>query len=175
MAVSDKDQDMPNALERVALHVIASLDPAEVAQQAVTGLIREAEFAFARLWRKAEDEDGQTVLHLVASAGLSDRLDGAYRRVPLADTKIGQIAARRECHWTNAVLQDPRVTHKEWARDHGLRCFSGHALVADEELFGVLAVFGTERLPAETFRRVGVLARIVAIALRNAEIFQAQG
>lgn len=173
MAISDEIQQRPEGIERVGLHVVATLDPAEVVERAVRGLVRDAGFAFARVWRTGNGEDGETVLDLVASAGLSERLDGEYQRVPLADTKIGQIAARRECHWTNAVLQDPRVTHKEWAREHGLRCFAGHALVAGDDLLGVMMVFGRERLPAETFRKIGVLARFVALAIRNAERYQA--
>jgi GAF domain-containing protein len=123
--------------------------------------------------RAAECRDRTRCLHLTASAGLSDNVDGEYRRVPFANLKIGEIGALRQGHWTNAVLQDPRVAKKEWAREHRLRCFAGYPLVYEGELLGVLALFGTERLRAETFHRLEVFARLTAIALGNARKFTA--
>ena len=186
MVISDQDGAAADALDRLGLRVAASLDPDMVGRIAVRGLVQDFGAAFARLWlvgpgdscdtcQKASTcEDRERCLHLVASEGISENIEGEYRRVPFSNLKIGEIASRRESHWTNAVLQDPRVAHKDWAREHGLRCFSGHALVADDELLGVLACFGKERLPAEAFRRLGVFAEHVAIALRNARLFQSR-
>ena len=184
MAISEQDAGAPDALERLGLRVAACLDPDEVGRIAVLGLVAEFGAAFARLWlvgpgdlcdectMASTCENREQCLHLAASEGISRNVDGAYRRVPFSNLKIGEIASRRESHWTNAVLQDPRVAHKEWAREHAQRSFAGYALVVDGELLGVLASFGKERLPAETFRRLGVFAQLVAIALRNARLFQ---
>jgi GAF domain-containing protein len=186
MAISDQDANAPDPLDGLGLLVVASLDPDEVGRLAVQGLVREFGAAFARLWLVGPGdlcdtcsmaptcENRTRCLHLVASEGISDNLEGAYRRVPFSNLKIGEIASRRENHWTNAVLQDPRVAHKDWAREHGLRCFAGHALVVDGELLGVLATFGTERLTAETFRRLAVFSQLVAISIRNGRRFQAR-
>ncbi len=167
-------------LERLSLRVVSMLDRDRVIDEAVRGLVDDFGAAFARIWlvgpgdlchecaMAAQCTDRSSCLHLAGSAGISDRLDGAYQRVPFANLKIGEIGDRREGHWTNAVLQDPRVADKEWARQERLRCFAGFPLVAGEELLGVLAVFGRERLRAEVFHRLGVFARMAAIALVNA-------
>jgi GAF domain-containing protein len=163
--------------------VAASLEPQAVIDRAVHGLVEDFGAAFARAWLVGPGdlcdectmapscEDRTRCLHLAASAGLSENLDGEYRRVPFSNLKIGEIGARREGHWTNAVLQDPRVAKKEWSREHQLRCFAGYPLIVDDELLGVLAVFGRERLRAEQFHRLAVFARLTAIALRNARRF----
>ena len=172
-------------LERLTLRVCATLDPDVAVDRAVQGLVDDCDAAFARIWLLGPGDrcencsmagvchERETCLHLVSSAGISTSLDGEYGRVPLSNMKIGEIAARREGHWTNAVLQDPRVAHKDWAREHGLRCFAGCPLEADGDLFGVLAMFGRERLRGETFHRLAVFTRLTAIAISNGRRYQA--
>ncbi len=172
---------LPRApLDQLALDVAGALHEDALLRRVVEGLTQDFGAALARVWvvrpgadcarcaEAAACEDHGSCLHLAASAGLSERLDGEYGRVPLGQKKIGEIAARREAHWTNAVLQDPRVAHKDWARDNDLKCFAGHPLVVDGRLLGVLATFGRQRLPVDNFRRLGFLADLLAIALRNA-------
>ncbi|MGC0848206.1 hypothetical protein WKG96_23115, partial [Pantoea agglomerans] len=81
----------------------------EVLAEITRGLVDELEASLARIWLLgrgdacplgAACEHREECLHLVASAGLSSRLDGAYRRVPIGVRKIGRIGATREPLYT---------------------------------------------------------------------------
>ena len=184
MTITTHDEGLPgdpDVLERIALRMVACLDVEDLIRLVTQRLARDYDAALARIWltgpgdlcdtcrMRSACEDRTSCLHLRASAGLSSRLDGDWRRMPFGEAKIGQIAARREAHWTNAVMQDPRVTQKEWAREHALRCFAGYPLVHGGRLLGVFGVFRRERLTAESFRRLTVFSQLLSIAIHNAE------
>jgi signal transduction histidine kinase len=80
-------------------------------------MVRNLHAAFARIWTFDEEED---VLELRASAGMYTHLDGPHSRVPVGSLKIGLIARERLPRLTNDVLDDPRVSDKEWARREGI-------------------------------------------------------
>lgn len=186
MTITTHDEGLPgdpDVLERIALRMAACLDVEELIRLVTERLVRDYDTALARIWltgpgdlcatcrMREACEDRTSCLHLRASAGLSSNLDGNYRRMPFGEAKIGQIAARREAHWTNAVMQDPRVASKAWAREHALRCFAGYPLVHGGRLLGVFGLFRRERLTAESFRRLTIFSQLLAIQVANAERF----
>ena len=69
-------------------------------------LVQHLDAAFARIWTANHAE---RVLELQASAGLYTHVDGPHGRVPVGHLKIGLIALERRPHWTNDVLNDPRI------------------------------------------------------------------
>ena len=89
------------ALGRAILRMTQSLDPSDVHRELVNGLVDELGAALARIWLLEPGDicarctmadackNRAQCLHLVASAGLSDRIDGAHRRVPVGALKIG--------------------------------------------------------------------------------------
>src|SRR5690348_2867429 len=103
-------------LGRISLRMASTLEVGEVLSEITRGLVDELEAALARIWllgpgdvcteciQAAQCANRASCLHLVASAGLSERLDGAYRRVPLAALKIGRIAETQQPVCTNDVL-----------------------------------------------------------------------
>jgi transcriptional regulator with GAF, ATPase, and Fis domain len=114
---------------------------------------------------------GDACLHLRASAGLSTRLDGAHRRVPIGALKIGQIAQDGRALQTNDLEGDPRITDKAWVRAHALASFAGYPLAFRGELLGVLAVFGRRPFADEEWRRLALFASQASVAIQNARLF----
>ncbi len=172
------------ALERVILAMTNTLDPAQVLQQIVRGLIDELDVALARVWllgpgdrcascvNRETCNDRSQCLHLAASAGLSDRLDGTFSRIPIGGHKIGIIYATRETVSSDHLLSDPRIRDKEWVRRENLQSFAACPLAFRDDVLGVLGVFSRHELPPAALRRLEVFAAHAAIAIKNARLFE---
>jgi transcriptional regulator with GAF, ATPase, and Fis domain len=157
-----------SAFDRVALRMTSTLDLDEVLAAVTTGLVDEIDVALARIW--LIDEAGGALL-LRASSGLSTRVDGLYRRVPIGSLKIGMIAANGEPVTTNDVAHDPRIADKAWAAAHGLVSFAGWPLRFRDERLGVLATFARRVLGDAERSRLALFANQAAIAIKNARLF----
>ena len=174
---------MQGALERLTLEMTSTLDVDVVLARITAGLIEELGAALARVWlvgpgdactscaQAATCAHRERCLHLRASAGLSTRLDGGHRRVPLGALKIGQIAVAVRPVLTNDLEGDPRITDKAWVRAHGLASFAGYPLAFRGELLGVLAVFGRRPLSSEELGRLALFASQASVAIKNACLF----
>jgi GAF domain-containing protein len=130
----------------------------------VRAVVRWVGASFARIWLVSED--GQTLI-LRASAGLYTHLDGAHGRIPVGAYKIGAIAASREPHVTNDVLNDPMVSDPEWAAREGMVGFAGHPLISGGQLVGVLGLFARHALGPDTIDILGALADSVALGVQR--------
>ncbi len=171
------------ALGRISLQLASSLDLDEVLGEITRALIEDLDAALARIWLLRPGDSCATCaqakacathvpcLHLVASAGVSERTDGAYRRVPVGALKIGVIASTREPICTTDLAGDARIADKAWVREHGLGAFAGYPLVFRGEVLGVLAIFAREKLSAEKFDRLAIFAAHSAVAIKNARLF----
>jgi PAS domain S-box-containing protein len=144
------------------------LDLRAVLQGCCEAVVRNLGMSFARIWLA---NAAGTHLELEASAGKYTHLDGAHARVPVGAYKIGRIAAERKAHLTNAVLDDERVSNKEWARREGMVSFAGYPLQASGRLIGVFAGFGTAALPEDTLTALASVSDSIAqgIERRRAE------
>jgi transcriptional regulator with GAF, ATPase, and Fis domain len=170
-------------LGKISLRMASTLDLDEVLAEITRGLVEELDAALARIWLIGPGDrcadcslardcpDRTRCLHLVASAGLSERLDGSHRRVPIGMLKIGQIAAMRTPVCTNDVLVDPRVANKAWVRENGLMAFGGYPLEFRSEILGVLAMFAQRTLTQQEFERLGMFAAQASVAIKNARLF----
>jgi transcriptional regulator with GAF, ATPase, and Fis domain len=171
------------ALERIALAMTSTLDVDEVLARITSGLLEDLGAARARVWLVDTGDacatcaqapgcaDRERCLHLRASAGLSTRLDGAHRRVPLGALKIGQIALQGTPVQTNDLEGDPRITDKSWVRGHGLAAFAGYPLAFRGELLGVLAVFSRRPLAGDELGRLALFAAQASVAIQNARLY----
>lgn len=173
-----------DALSRITLEMTSSLSLEEVLTTITRGLVPDLDLALARIWLLMPDRlcphclaagnvQEPPALHLVASAGLHDRTDGYYHRVPVGALKIGVMAATREPFCTTALSTDPRIPRKEWVREHGLRSFAGYPLLFDGEILGVLAAFSRREMDPTEFDWLGIFAHQAAIAIKNARLFSA--
>ena len=128
-------------------------------QRSAETVVRHVDAAFARIWTFNEQQD---LLELRASAGQYTHLDGEHARIPVGKFKIGLIAQERKPHLTNDVLNDPRISNPEWAKQQRMVSFAGYPLVVEGRLIGVLAMFARKFLGQDTLEALEVVADTVA-------------
>src|SRR3954466_6097622 len=118
------------ALCRINLRMVSSLGfgEREVLAEVARGLVDDLNAALARIWLFRPGDlcaacihaphcpNRASCLHLVASAGVSERLGGDYRRIPTGVLKVGWIAETRNPVCTNDLIDDRRIADKEWVR-----------------------------------------------------------
>jgi hypothetical protein len=115
-----------------------------------------------------ECPDQTTCLHLAASAGLTTRTDGAFRRFPLGARRVGDVPRTLEPFVTAdpaeaAILADPA-----WLSLHRIASFGAWPIHDGREAIGVLAVFSRRVLGADESAAFGALARLAAEARHEA-------
>jgi DNA-binding CsgD family transcriptional regulator len=121
------------------------LEPVEIAHKVTAGLVEKFGCVFARVWLMEAD---RTMLKLVASAGLYQRTDGFFARVPVGAFKVGKIAQNQIPFLSNQLAAETWVLDRDWAISHGIQGFAGYPLIVDGDSIGVIAVFSqTEMLP----------------------------
>ena len=128
-------------------------------QCSAEAIVRHLDAAFARIWTL---NDRQKLLELQASAGLYTRLDGEHARVPVGNFKIGLIAEERIPHLTNDVLNDPRISHPDWARQEQMVSFAGYTLLVEGRSVGVVAMFARKQLAPDTLEALESVADTIA-------------
>jgi transcriptional regulator with GAF, ATPase, and Fis domain len=173
------------ALCRINLRMVSTFQRGEreVLAEVTRGLVEDLNAALARIWLFGPGDlcaeciqaphcpNRASCLHLVASAGISERLDGAYRRIPKGALKVGSIAETCRPVCTNDLLEDPRIADKEWVQREGLRSFAAYPLAFRSEVFGVLAMFARRTLLQTEFECLGGFAAQAAVAIKNARLF----
>ena len=127
-------------------------------------LVHRLDAAFVRIWLLNPDTH---VLELQASAGLYTHLDGPHSRIPVGHLKIGQIAAEKKPHLTNAVIGDPRIPEQAWAKREGLVAFAGYPLVKNDEVLGVLGLFAKHPLTDVTLESLQIVSDRLAMAIER--------
>jgi PAS domain S-box-containing protein len=132
---------------------------AETLRGCMEAIVRHLDAAFARIWLLNKDE---SVLELQASAGMYTRLDGSYSRIPVGELKVGWIAREKKPHFTNDVMNDPRVHDKGWARRNGMVAFAGYPLLVEDRLIGVAAMFSRTPLTEAVLDTLALVADTLA-------------
>jgi two-component system cell cycle sensor histidine kinase/response regulator CckA len=111
---------------------------------------------------------------LHASAGIYTHIDGGHRRIPVGESKVGQIAAEGRPHISRDVQTDPRIADHAWARREGMTSFAGHPLLVGGQVVGVMALFGREPLSALVVNALTSIADGIAIRIRAEHAEQAR-
>jgi len=131
----------------------------EILRGSAEAIVRHLDAAFARIWTL--DEESNT-LELQASAGMYTHLNGPHSRIPVGKLKIGLIAEEKKPHLTNNVLNDPRVSDKNWAQTEGIVSFAGYPLIVDKRVVGVMAMFARRWLSPSTLDTLASVADSIA-------------
>jgi PAS domain S-box-containing protein len=131
----------------------------EILRGCTEAIVRHLDAAFARIWTLSKDE---SMLELQASAGMYTRLDGSYSRIPVGDLKVGSIAREKKAHFTNDVMNDPRVSDKDWAQSNGMVAFAGYPLLVEDRLIGVVALFARRTLSESILDTLATVADTIA-------------
>lgn len=139
----------------------------QMLQECAESVVEHLDAALARIWLLNETGD---VLALQASAGLEVNLPGLAERVPVGQYKIGLIAEEKAPHLTNDLLNDPRVSDKDWAEREGMTAFAGYPLMDGDKLIGVLAMFARHALEADTINALASVADILIHGIQRKRI-----
>ncbi len=141
-----------------------------ILQKCCDAVVRHLDAAFARIWTLNEEGN---VLELQASAGMYTHIDGTHSRVVVGEFKIGLIAKDRQPHLTNDVLEDARVSDREWAAREGMVAFAGYPLIVDDQLVGVIAMFARHELKESTLIALASVADAIALGIKRKQTEEA--
>ncbi|MGV7227163.1 MAG: PAS domain S-box protein [Nitrospirales bacterium] len=141
-----------------------NLEFPSILQACTETLVHYLDAAFVRIWILNHDTQ---VLELQASAGLYTHLNGPHSLVPIGHLKIGQIAAEKKPHLTNAVIGDPRIPEQAWAKREGLVAFAGYPLVKNHEVLGVMGLFARHTLTNVTLESLQIVADRLSMAIER--------
>ena len=130
-----------------------------ILRECTEAIVRHLDAAFARIWTLSDDGK---MLELQASAGMYTHLDGPHSHIPMGQFKIGMIAQERKPHLTNDVLNDPRISNREWAEKEGMASFAGYPLSVGDRTIGVLAMFSRKPVTPETTETLASGADLIA-------------
>lgn len=135
-----------------------------ILQSCAEAVVKHLGAAFARIWVIGKD---RRFLELHASAGLYTHLDGAHRLVPVGHLRIGLIAQERTPHVSNDVINDPRLSDRDWARIEGMVAFAGFPLLAGGQVVGVLAMFSREPISQSVTETLATISDTIAQGIQR--------
>lgn len=111
-------------------------------------------------------------LHLVASAGLTQRLDGPFRRFPFGHGEVGHVPLTRRPYVVNEGLADLGLAEAAWLANHRIAAFGAWPLEYGGDVIGVLAVFACEPLDERRRTAIARLGQVGALALGHLRAFR---
>lgn len=127
-------------------------------------LVLHADAALARVWLL---DSTKTALELVASAGLTQRLDIPHQRVPIGKMVVGKIAQSGRAFVSDDFPKEPDCGDPERAQSERLIGFAGQPLVVRGEVLGVIAMFGHIPFRAVTLQSLRNISGAVALGVRQ--------
>jgi hypothetical protein len=95
---------------------------------------------------RPECPDQTRCLHLVASAGVTRRTDGPFRRFPLGARQVGEVAVTREPFIVREGLAEAGIAEPAWLATHRIRSFAALPIELGDRCLGVLAVFSRREI-----------------------------
>jgi transcriptional regulator with GAF, ATPase, and Fis domain len=95
---------------------------------------------------RPECPDQSRCLHLTASAGLTRRVDGPFRRFPLGARKVGEVALTRARYVVRQDLAATGLAEPAWLETHRIQSFAALPILMGERCLGVLALFSRREL-----------------------------
>jgi len=105
---------------------------------------------------RPECPDQRACLHLMVSVGVSQNLEGPYRRFPIGARRVGRVVAERKPYLEHGDLANRGIADPTWLAVHGVQSF---AAVPLGEGRGVLAVFSRRLLTDQDVRLLAFAAR----------------
>jgi len=165
--------DELSALCSVSEAVSGSLDPEEVLQQALTGVVEVTGGDGAAI--RLLDRTTKSVA-LAAQRGLSEDYVRQASCFPISEEIIGWVARSGEPTLSEDMWVDPRVTPEVRAllRREGQRALAAVPLLAHEEVVGTLGVMSREEgfFDEEDLSLLNAIGQQVGVAVTNANLFE---
>jgi signal transduction histidine kinase/putative methionine-R-sulfoxide reductase with GAF domain len=139
-------------------------------ERSAQAIVRHLGAAFARIWTLNQETN---VLELQASAGMYTHTDGPHSRVPVGQLKVGRIAQERQPVLTNDVLNDSRISDRDWARREGMVAFAGYPLIVEGQVVGVAAMFARSALSPAILMALASVSDGIALTIRRQQAEEA--
>ncbi|MPZ24782.1 MAG: EAL domain-containing protein [Dehalococcoidia bacterium] len=121
----------------------------------IDALAAHTDADFALIW--ALDDDGQTLV--LQNRGTAPQ---PTARVGIGELLVGRIAQTRQPYLTNQL---PQELPTPWILASGSRSFLGHPLIADERLYGVMALTGRDSFDSSMVELLSPVAHRVALVV----------
>ncbi len=136
----------------------------EMLGRCAESLIRNLDAAFARIWTFNTSE---TELELRASAASAIEASGVPATGPPDSRQVDQFVQIGQSYSTNAAIGDPRVVDQTWAQREHIVAFSGHPLIVEGRIVGVLAIYSRQAIPPPTLDALAALAVNIAMGIER--------
>jgi transcriptional regulator with GAF, ATPase, and Fis domain len=184
--VADSDRTSRNIVNRNLAHEISPLKEEETAMDPATlehfldGVVRPFDPVLTRLWLlkpgdqcrtcalRRECPDRRQCLHLILSLGVTQRIDGPFRRFPLGARQVGRAALVREPFVAHSPLTEFGLAEPTWLDTHRVASFGAFPLATGGTCAGVLALFARRRLTLDDEKALTATADLLASALTRA-------
>lgn len=153
-----------NLSARIGRALVQAATLHELLQECAEAIVELLDVAFARIW--TVDNNGN-VLVLQASAGLYTHLDGYHSRIAMGQYKVGMIAAEKCPHLTNDVVNDERISDRDWAKREGMVAFAGYPLLVGGSLVGVVAAFSRHKLNPSMLNTMASVSDVIALGIKR--------
>ena len=128
-------------------------------QRCCEAIVYHLHVASSRIWTMNEDEQ---VLELQASAGISSYHLDTQKRIPVENSKIGDLVREQRPYLINDVLNDPRINDKYWVLEEGIVAVASYPLIVDEQVVGMMTLFAQKQFTEETFDVLTLVADAIA-------------
>ncbi len=152
----------------VAVAVARTGELPVILQEIADILVQRITASFARIW--TFDEPTAT-LQLRASAGLSLPFGDDHARVPLGESRIGEIAATRRPMLVADLAADAAPDEPAWVRRERMTSLAGYPLLLEGRLLGVVALFARHKFDPRILNELTLTAESIAhfISRKRAE------
>jgi len=160
----------------------AALDPA--LQPIADATLAACDGVLARVWltgigdlcpvcpQRERCPERTRCLHLVASAGLTTRLDGPFRRYPIGSTEVGRVPLTRRAYVAGGDLAERGLAEATWLATHEVRGFAALPIEYGGHAIGVLAVFARHEPGAAELAVLTHIAGLGALALGSLRAYR---
>jgi transcriptional regulator with GAF, ATPase, and Fis domain len=154
-----------------------SLEVQQMMQDLASQAVLACGAALARVWLIGPGDSCETCamreecpsrircLHLVASAGSTTRLDGAFQRFPLGAREMGRVAVTGDRFVANAADAAAAFADAAWLSAHRVASFAAVALKSGARILGVVAVFSRRSLSVNETQLMQLAAAQAARAI----------
>jgi len=177
--ISDRKQTEAALIERsrqtalaadIGLALTQGSSLSTMLQDCAEAIVRHLDASLARIWMLNPVDN---MLELQVSAGMFAHLRELPQRIALGRFKVGRIAAERQPHLSNNLLDDPQLSILEWSLLQELVAFAGYPLIVENQLVGVITMFAHRSLTEATFNALGSVADEIALGIERKQVEQA--
>ncbi|NEQ20218.1 MAG: PAS domain S-box protein, partial [Microcoleus sp. SIO2G3] len=177
--ISDRKQTEAALIERsrqtalaadIGLALTQGSSLSTMLQDCAEAIMRHLDASLVRIWMLNPVDN---MLEMQVSAGMFAHLDELPQRIAIGRFKVGRIAAERQPHLSNNLLDDPQLSVLEWSLLQELAAFAGYPLIVENQLVGVITMFAHHPLTEATFSVFGSAADEIALGIERKQVEQA--